>query len=76
MGRRLSRGNALAGGEQELLANYAQIDACFATFFPDLVKYAARSSGNGEREEARSASSRPVPLLENAPISGRGGVGG
>ena len=39
LGQRLKRGNALLGSAQELITNYAELEADFAVFFPDLVRF-------------------------------------
>jgi acyl carrier protein phosphodiesterase len=45
IGSRLTRGNALLGSGAELIANYAQLEQDFRTFFPDLVRFAQAHSG-------------------------------
>jgi len=45
IGNRLKRGNFLLGSIEELVANYAALEADFRSFFPDVVRF-ARGGGN------------------------------
>jgi len=40
IGTRLKRGNGLLGSEQELAANYAELEQDFRMFFPEVVRFA------------------------------------